>query len=58
MVFGKENYMKWNELSNDAKNIIEWVEDPYTNKRKIIEIKIGDYFEPETAYRRYFKWKL
>ena len=36
--------MKWNDLSNDAKSIIEWVENPFTNKREIIEIKIGEVF--------------
>ena len=37
--------MKWNDLSNDAKSIIEWVENPFTNKRETIEIKIGEVFE-------------
>ena len=36
--------MKWNDLSNDAKSIIEWVENPFTNKRETIEIKIGEVF--------------
>ena len=36
--------MKWNDLSNDAKSIIEWVENPFTNKRETIEIKIGAVF--------------
>lgn len=43
--------MQWNDLSDDAKGIIEWVEDPYTNKRRSIEIRIGEYFEPVTPYR-------
>ena len=42
--------MDWKELSDKAKSIIEWVEDPYTNKRRTIKIKIGEYFEPETIY--------
>ena len=36
--------MRWNDLSNDAKSIIEWVENPFTNKRETIEIKIGEVF--------------
>ena len=36
--------MKWNDLSNDAKSIIEWVENPFTNKRETIEIKIEEVF--------------
>lgn len=42
--------MQWNDLSADAKGIIEWVEDPYTNKRRVIEIRIGECFEPVTQY--------
>lgn len=37
--------MLWTELSNEAKSVIEWVEDPFTNKRTTIEIKIGDRFQ-------------
>ena len=36
--------MKWNDLSNDAKSIIEWIENPFTNKKETIEIKIGEVF--------------
>ena len=36
--------MKQNDLSNDAKSIIEWIENPFTNKRETIEIKIGEVF--------------
>ena len=36
--------MKWNDLSNDAKSVIEWVENPSTHKRETIEIKIGAVF--------------
>lgn len=43
--------MKWNELSNEAKGIIEWVEDPCTNQRKTLEISIGEYFEQKTRYK-------
>ena len=40
--------MEWKNLSDDAKGILEWVEDPYTNKQETIEIKIGDIFHRET----------
>lgn len=36
--------MLWTELSNEAKSVIEWIEDPFTNKRTTIEIKIGERF--------------
>lgn len=36
--------MKWNDLSNSAKSIIEWIENPFTNQRETIEIKIGEVF--------------
>ena len=36
--------MKWNHLSNDAKSIIEWVDNPFTDKMETIEIKIGKVF--------------
>ena len=42
--------MGWNELTNEAKGIIEWIEDPYTGKRRILEIKIGEMFEPVSIY--------
>lgn len=37
--------MLWTELSNEAKSIIEWIEDPFTNKRATIDIKIGERFQ-------------
>lgn len=37
--------MLWTDLSNDAKSVIEWVEDPFTNRRTTIEIKIGEIFQ-------------
>lgn len=37
--------MLWTELSNEAKSIIEWIEDPFTNKRATIDIKIGEIFQ-------------
>ena len=36
--------MKWNDLTNDAKSIIEWIENPFTNKKETIEVKIGEVF--------------
>lgn len=36
--------MQWNGLSNEAKAIIEWVENPHTNERETVEIKIGEVF--------------
>lgn len=36
--------MEWNDLSNSAKSIIEWIENPITNRRETIEIKIGEVF--------------
>ena len=51
--------MEWNDLSNSAKSIIEWVENPFTNQRETIEIKIGEVFqeraltlEPQTSLYR------
>ena len=41
--------MKWNDLSNDAKSIIEWVENPFTNKTETIEIKIGEVFHKKCS---------
>lgn len=37
--------MLWTELSNEAKSIIEWIEDPFTDKRATIDIKIGERFQ-------------
>ena len=36
--------MEWKNLSDEAKGILEWVEDPYIKKRETIEIKIGNVF--------------
>ena len=38
--------MEWNELSNEAKSVIEWVENPYTNRRETIKIEVGGFFNP------------
>ena len=39
--------MKWDDLSNNAKSIIEWIENPFTNQKEVIEIKIGEVFNRE-----------
>jgi hypothetical protein len=31
--------MLWKELSNEAKQIIEWVESPLTNKRMVLTVE-------------------
>lgn len=36
--------MEWKNLSDDAKGVIEWVVNPFTNIKEIIEIKIGSVF--------------
>ncbi len=36
--------MEWKNLSEDAKGIIEWVVNPFTDVRETIEIKIGEVF--------------
>lgn len=37
--------MLWKELTGEAKSVIEYVEDPFTNKRTTIELKIGERFQ-------------
>lgn len=36
--------MKWEELSIEAKSVLEWVENPFRKSRETIEIKIGERF--------------
>ena len=38
--------MEWKNLSNEAKSVIEWVENPYTNRRETIKIEVGGFFNP------------
>lgn len=38
--------MEWKNLTNEAKSVIEWVENPYTHKREMIKIEVGGYFNP------------
>lgn len=37
--------MEWNELSNESKSVIEWVESPWTNKKEDVEIQVGVNFQ-------------
>lgn len=39
--------MKWADLSDEAKGVIEWVVSPITNFKQTIEIKIGETFYRE-----------
>lgn len=36
--------MRWVDLSDEAKGVIEWVVSPITNFKQTIEIKIGEVF--------------
>ena len=38
--------MEWKDLSNEAANVIEWIENPYTGRRETISIEVGVYFNP------------
>lgn len=37
--------MEWKNLSNEAKSVIEWVENPFTNRKENIEIQVGVNFQ-------------
>ena len=37
--------MKWNNLSIEAKSVIEWVENAYTKNRNDICIEVGHHFK-------------
>lgn len=37
--------MRWNDLSIEAKSVIEWVENPYTKNRSSICIEVGHHFK-------------
>ena len=39
--------MRWKDLSNEAKSVIEWVQNPFTDKRELISVKIGGHFVKE-----------
>lgn len=36
--------MNWNELSEDAKSVIEWVKNPFTDKKEVVTVAEGKYF--------------
>lgn len=42
--------LKWNDLDDNVKSILEWIENPFTGKEEIINIKAGEDF-----YRDYRK---
>ena len=37
--------MEWKDLSNEAKSVIEWVENPFTNRKDSITIQVGVNFQ-------------
>lgn len=43
--------LKWNDLSEKAKSVIEWVNNPFTEKQEVICLTIGKVFEKD--YRKY-----
>lgn len=53
------NDMKWKDLSNEAKSVIEWVENPLTNRKENIEIQVGVNFKRTApAYSEEFDGKV
>lgn len=38
--------MEWRDLSIEARSVIEWIENPYTNKRETVKIEVGRCFNP------------
>lgn len=46
--------MNWNSLSDEAKNVIEWVENPFTYKKEIVTINEGKYFVRDYQNNRPF----
>lgn len=43
--------MEWNDLSNEAKSFIEWVEHPFTSERLTVEVKLNNEFVfPKSFY--------
>lgn len=45
--------MEWRNLSDDAQGVIEWVVNPFTDKKEIITIKVGGLFHRDCP-RFYF----
>ncbi|MNJ90572.1 hypothetical protein D3C87_81710 [compost metagenome] len=37
--------MIWKNLSRDAKNILEWTENPTTNERELLKVVRGENFQ-------------
>lgn len=50
--------MKWNDLSVDAKGIIEWVECPREGDYNTVAIKVGEIFEKPTERKILVTQKL
>lgn len=53
-----EIFMEWNDLSLDAKSIIEWVECPREGDYNSVAIKVGEIFEKPTDRRIMVTQKL
>ena len=43
-VLGDGEILYWKDLTEDAKAIIEWVENPFTDEREPVTIEIGQRF--------------
>ena len=41
--------MEQKDLSKEAKSVIEWVENPFTNEKEDIEIQVGVNFQKEVS---------
>lgn len=41
--------MEWKDLSKDAKNILEWVKNPFTDEYETITVKVGGIFHRDVA---------
>lgn len=51
--------MEWKDISNEAKSVIEWIENPFTNRKEDIEIKVGANFQRDVpAYAEYSSGKV
>ena len=49
--------MEWRNLSDEAQGIIEWVVNPFTDKKETITIKVGGLFHRDCP-RFYFGERL
>lgn len=43
----------WKDLSDEAKGVIEWVVNPFTDKKETIRIKVGGIFYKKCPKRFY-----